>query len=32
MDEPPRLLREIAQRDGLSDRLRILEEGVPRVF
>jgi len=32
MDEPPRLLREIAQRDGVSDRLRILEEGVPRVF
>jgi L-ascorbate metabolism protein UlaG (beta-lactamase superfamily) len=32
MDEPPRWLREIAQRDGLSGHLRVLEEGVPEVF
>jgi L-ascorbate metabolism protein UlaG (beta-lactamase superfamily) len=32
IDEPPRWLQEIAHRDGLSDRLLILEEGVPHVF
>ena len=32
LDEPPRWLRELCQRDGLSHRLRILEEGVPQVF
>ncbi len=32
LDEPPRWLQEIARRDGLSDRVRILEEGVPHVF
>jgi L-ascorbate metabolism protein UlaG (beta-lactamase superfamily) len=32
MDEPPRWLGEIVQRDGLSDRLRMLEEGVPVVL
>ena len=32
MDEPPRWLREIAHRDGLSHHLKILEEGVPEVF
>jgi L-ascorbate metabolism protein UlaG (beta-lactamase superfamily) len=32
MDEPPRWLGEIARRDGLTDRLRMLEEGVPVVF
>jgi L-ascorbate metabolism protein UlaG (beta-lactamase superfamily) len=32
MDEPPRWLREIADRDGLSQHLRILEEGMPEVF
>jgi L-ascorbate metabolism protein UlaG (beta-lactamase superfamily) len=32
MDEPPRLLREMAHRDELSQHVRILEEGVPEVF
>jgi L-ascorbate metabolism protein UlaG (beta-lactamase superfamily) len=32
MDEPPRWLRQIARRDGISDRVRWLEEGVPAVF
>jgi L-ascorbate metabolism protein UlaG (beta-lactamase superfamily) len=30
MDEPPARLREVARQAGLGDRLRILEEGVPR--
>jgi L-ascorbate metabolism protein UlaG (beta-lactamase superfamily) len=32
MDEPPRLLRQIAHQEGLMPRLRILEEGLPAVF
>jgi len=32
MDEPPRHLVEMARRSGISDRLRILQEGVPEVF
>ena len=32
MEEPPRWLREIADRDGLTRKVRILEEGVPQVF
>ncbi len=32
MDEPPRWLREIAHEEGLTDQLKILEEGVPQVF
>jgi L-ascorbate metabolism protein UlaG (beta-lactamase superfamily) len=32
LDEPPRWLREIAEREGLNDRIRWLEEGVPSVF
>ncbi len=32
MDEPPRWLKEIARRDGLSHHVKILEEGVPYVF
>jgi L-ascorbate metabolism protein UlaG (beta-lactamase superfamily) len=32
LDEPPRLLRQIARHDGLTDRVRWLEEGVPVVF
>ena len=32
LDDPPRWLRQIAQRDGVSHRVRILEEGVPQVF
>lgn len=32
MDEPPRLLRHVALAEGLTHRLRILEEGVPQVF
>jgi L-ascorbate metabolism protein UlaG (beta-lactamase superfamily) len=32
MDAPPRWLREIAQRDGMSHHLKMLEEGVPQVF
>jgi L-ascorbate metabolism protein UlaG (beta-lactamase superfamily) len=32
MDEPPRWLRQIAYRDGLTHHLRVLEEGVPYLF
>ena len=32
MDEPPRWLNELAQRNGLNERLRVLEEGVPVLF
>ncbi len=32
LDEPPRWLQDEARREGLSQRLRILEEGVPTVF
>jgi L-ascorbate metabolism protein UlaG (beta-lactamase superfamily) len=32
LDEPPRWLREIAEREGLNERIRWLEEGVPSVF
>src|SRR5438094_6883190 len=32
IDEPPRWLQEIARQNGLSDRVKILEEGGPQVF
>jgi len=32
LDEPPRLLRQIVRHDGLTDRVKWLEEGVPVVF
>jgi L-ascorbate metabolism protein UlaG (beta-lactamase superfamily) len=32
MDEPPRWLREIAREQGLSQKVRILVEGLPEVF
>ena len=32
MDEPPRWLREIAEEKGMSDQIRILDEGYPVVF
>ncbi|HAV61967.1 MAG TPA: MBL fold metallo-hydrolase [Verrucomicrobiales bacterium] len=32
IDEPPRWLSELAASGGLSDRIRVLEEGVPAVF
>jgi len=32
MDEPPRWLREIAAQQKLLPRLKILEEGRPKVF
>jgi hypothetical protein len=32
MDEPLRWLREIAARENLTQRLRVLEEGTPVVF
>jgi len=32
MDEPPRWLRNIAEQEGLTHKLRILDEGVPQVF
>ena len=32
MDEPPRMLQELAQHHRVADRLRILEEGVPHLF
>ena len=32
LEEPPRWLKELADRDGVSNRLRILEEGAPHIF
>jgi hypothetical protein len=32
MDEPPRLLQELAREMKLTPHLRILEEGVPQLF
>lgn len=32
MDEPPRWLRQLAQEQGISSKVRILDEGVPTVF
>jgi len=32
MDEPPRWLRQLAEEQGLTRKLRFLEEGVPTVF
>jgi L-ascorbate metabolism protein UlaG (beta-lactamase superfamily) len=32
LDEPPRWLREIARQEGLLNRVRFLEEGVPTMF
>jgi L-ascorbate metabolism protein UlaG (beta-lactamase superfamily) len=32
LDEPPRWLRQLAAQEGLTHKLRILEEGVPQVF
>lgn len=32
LDEPPRWLKQLAHKEGLYDRLRILEEGIPEVF
>lgn len=32
IDEPPRWLQEIARQNGLSNQVKILEEGVPQVF
>jgi len=32
MDEPPRWLKELAESGGLSQRLQILQEGIPQVF
>jgi len=32
MDEPPRWLREIAAKENLTQKLRMLDEGVPVVF
>ncbi len=32
MDEPPRWLRQLARANGLTQKIRILEEGAPEVF
>lgn len=32
MDEPPRWLRQLAQEAGLTERIRILDEGTPELF
>jgi L-ascorbate metabolism protein UlaG (beta-lactamase superfamily) len=32
MDEPPRWLLQIAAAEGLTDKVKVLEEGVPEVF
>jgi hypothetical protein len=32
LDEPPRWLRQIAEKEGLTPKIRFLEEGLPKVF
>jgi L-ascorbate metabolism protein UlaG (beta-lactamase superfamily) len=32
LDEPPRWLQELAHLEGISDKIRLLEEGVPEIF
>ena len=32
MDEPPRWLSQLAEQQGMTRRLKFLEEGVPQVF
>jgi L-ascorbate metabolism protein UlaG (beta-lactamase superfamily) len=32
LDEPPRWLSELANEQGVTHKLRILEEGLPQVF
>jgi L-ascorbate metabolism protein UlaG (beta-lactamase superfamily) len=32
LDEPPRWLRQIAEKEGLTPQMRIMEEGAPAVF
>jgi hypothetical protein len=32
MDEPPRWLRQLGQEQGLTPKIKFLEEGVPHVF
>jgi L-ascorbate metabolism protein UlaG (beta-lactamase superfamily) len=32
LDEPPRWLREIAQQEGIQNKVKFLDEGVPEVF
>jgi len=32
LDEPPRWLLKLAHENGISEKIRILEEGVPTVF
>ena len=32
MDEPPRWLLELAEKENLTDRIKILDEGMPTVF
>ncbi|MDX1950734.1 MAG: MBL fold metallo-hydrolase [Verrucomicrobiota bacterium] len=32
MDEPPRWLKQLAQAEGISNQVRILQEGVPEIF
>lgn len=32
LDEPPRWLMQLAEMQGLTDKIRILEEGVPEIF
>ena len=32
LDEPPRWLKQLAHREGLTHQIRLLEEGVPEVF
>jgi hypothetical protein len=32
MEEPPRMLQELAQQHRVAHQLRILEEGVPHLF
>jgi hypothetical protein len=32
LDEPPRWLRQLAAEQGLTHKVRMLEEGVPQVF
>jgi len=32
IDEPPRWLRQLADEEGLTKKVKVLEEGIPQVF
>jgi len=32
LDEPPRWLKQLAMREGISQQVHLLEEGIPQIF